>query len=281
MRIDDSLRPECMPEMVYCICKMTLIKDEKEEIQRAICLDYKNKESQAQFNQVFEFAVKSGFIKNQNGIVTCCLDKSRIDTFAQFRMQVANEVFKNRDSKFVKVAEWYMKKEDYYIFSQDTGESLAAYYNDEKVADEDKTNRISREFAHGFWFWMVDLGFLSFQSYRSGPALFSCHNYLRQWIQEQNFERGKYYPVRIFMNQLFKDCPLFESMQHQNHLNLAFSMAMRVLKNTNYIDVKRVKDSGDVWHLMDTNIDPWIIINDSDSKSSYKNEFSELSIIGD
>ena len=274
MKIADTLRHECMPEMVYSICKMTLIYDDRDKIQKAICLNDYSKESQNQFNTVFKFACDCNFITERNGKVNCKLDTDKLKTFAQFRMQVANGVFENRTTKFRSIAEWYMKKEDFYIFTCDTGDSLAAYINDELKLDVDKF------YALGFRFWMVDLGFLSFQNYRRGAALFSCHNYLLQWIKEQNFEKNTFFPVRRMMDKLFADCPLFDAMVNNNHLNLAFSMAMRVLKKAGYIDARRVKDSGDVWHIKESNLDPWII-SDSDSQSKYKNEFSELMIIGD
>lgn len=273
MKIADSLRHECMPEMVYSICKMSLIQKEKDVIQRDISLNDTSKESQEQFNKVFKFARDCGFIKEVDGKVECLLDVEKLDTFADFRMQVANNVFRNKTTKFVKVAEWYMKKEDNYVFSRDTGDSLAAYINDELDLGVDKF------FALGFRFWMVDLGFLSFQTYRKSAVLFSCQNYLLQWINEQNFERNNYFPVRVIMDKLIQDCPLFESMINNNHLNMAFSMAMRVLKSAGYIDVRRVKDSGDVWHVKDSVLDPWIV-GDSDSESKYRNEFSEIMIKG-
>lgn len=273
MKIADGLRHEYMPEMVYSICKMTLIEKDRDKIQRAITLGNDSKATLEQFNKVFKFACDCGFIKEDKGTgtVECMLDHSKLDTFGHFRMQVANNVFLNKDSKFVTISEWYMSKEDSYIFSRDTGDELASYINDELKLNVDKF------YAIGFKFWMVDLGFLSFQNYRRSAAMFSCQNYLMQWIKEKNFERNKYFPVRVFMDALVTDCPLFETMIRNNHLNLAFSMAMRALKGSGYIDARRVKDSGDVWHLKDSLLDPWIL-SDSDSGSKYRNEFSELMI---
>ena len=273
MKIADSLRQECMPEMVYSICKMTLIEKDRDSIQRAITLGDNSKETQEQFNQVFRFACDCEFIKEDKGSgkVECLLDTSKLGSFAQFRMQVANNVFSNKNSKFVKISEWYLGKEDDYIFSQDTSDSLAAYINSELDLKVDKY------YALGFRFWMVALGFLSFQSYRKSAVMFSCHNYLIQWIGEKKFVRNTYFPVREFMDLLIRDCAIFDSMIRNNHLNLAFSMAMRVLKNAGYIDARRVKDSGDVWHIIDSRLDPWIM-SDADSESRYRNEFSELMI---
>ncbi len=273
MKIADSLRQECMPEMVYSICKMTIIKNDRGSIQRAITLGDNRKETQEQFNQVFRFACDCEFIKEDKGSgrVECLLDTSKLGSFAQFRMQVANNVFSNKNSKFTKISEWYLGKEDDYIFSLDTSESLAAYINSELNLKVDKF------YALGFRFWMVDLGFLSFQNYRKSAMMFSCHNYLIQWIGEKKFVRKKYFPVREFMDELIRDCAIFDSMIRNNHLNLAFSMAMRVLKSAGYIDARRVKDSGDVWHIKDSRLDPWIM-SDADSESRYRNEFSELMI---
>lgn len=271
MKIADSLRQECMPEMVYTLCKMTCVQDDREKIQAAICLKDSVKKSQEQFNIVYLFAKNCGFITEQNGKVKCLLDESKMDTFRQFRMQIAKNVFKTNDSKFEKIARWYMGKEDYYIFSRDTADSLSEYINQELHVE------ISKDYTLGFRFWMADLGFLSFQNYRRGALMFSCHNFLLQWINEQGFVEGEFFPVRKMMDTLITDCPLFESMIYNNHLNLALSMAMRVLKNAGYIDTIRVKDSGDVWHIKDSNLDPWII-KDSDSESRYRNEFSELMI---
>lgn len=271
MKIADSLRQECMPEMVYSICKMSMIQKDRDKIQRAITLNNNDNASQDQFNKVFKFACDCEFIRDVNGTVSCMLDQDKLNNFAQFRMQIANKVFENKNSKFSRIAEWYMSKEDSYIFSRDTGEKLAAYINSELNLDVDKF------YALGFRFWMVALGFLSFQGYRRYAAMYACHNYLMQWIKENDFERNEFFPVRLFMEKLISDCSLFDSMIKNNHLNMAFSMAMRVLKNADYIDARRVKDSGDVWHIKDAILDPWII-SDADAESKYRNEFSELMI---
>ena len=59
MKIADSLRQECMPEIIYTICKLVGSKSyKKDEIKSYITL---NCDSVQEYNKAFAFANECGF----------------------------------------------------------------------------------------------------------------------------------------------------------------------------------------------------------------------------
>lgn len=249
MKIADSLRHECMPEMVYSICKLANGERERSDIQKLITLGATDKESQDQFSNVFNFAKECNFITEENTKIICLLDSNKLNTFKEFRMQVVKGVFENRNTKFTKAAEWFLALNEEDIFSFDTGEKLSANFSASLGFNPDKY------FALGFRFWMVALGFAAFQGYRKSAIAFACFDILSQWINESEFEKGKNIAARVFFDSLEKDIVIFRSMISNNKLNTALSMALRTLRDAEIINLVYTKDSSDVWHLEEAKID--------------------------
>lgn len=249
MKIADTLRHECMPAMVYSICKMCINDIEKNELQKLITLDDNSKPSQEQFNKVFAFAKECMFIAENNGIVSCKLNADKLNSFKEFRMQVFKGVFENRNTKFTKMVEWYLQKSSTDIFAVDTADALAALVNAEIGLGVDKF------FALGFRFWMVDLGLAAMQNYRKSAIVFACHNIIKQILEECDLEKNRSIQARIFMNNLLEEGVVFKGLVSNNKINTALSMALRVLRDAGSIELIYVKDSSDVWHLQDSKFD--------------------------
>ena len=262
MKIADTLRHECMPEMVFSVCKLANGQYSRSEMQRLIILDDMDNESQTQFSKVFNFAKECNFITEERDKVICLLGED-ISSFKKFRMQVVKGIFSNRNTKFVKAAEWFLNQNDIDIFSIDTAEKLSVSFSTNLGFKPDKY------FALGFRFWLVALGFAAFQGYRKAAIAFSCHDIIEQWIYESDFEKCKQINARNFFNALCGDIPVFDTMISNNKLNMAFSMGLRVLRDIGVIQLQYTKDSSDVWHLDESKLD-----------AGHDDRFTEIIILG-
>lgn len=249
MKIADSLRQESMPEMVYGLCRLSSGGYKRDELQKLITLEAEDKESQDQFAQVFNFAKECNFISEESSKVKCLLDTKKLNSFKDFRMQVVKGVFENRGTKFYKAAEWFLSQEDNDILTLDSAEKLSSRFVTSLGFNPDKF------FALGFRFWMVDLGFAAFQGYRRSAIVFACQDILEQWICESHFQRSKKIAAREFFDKLCAEIGIFETMISNNKLNLSFSMALRILRDTGLIELVYTKDSSDVWHLRESSFE--------------------------
>lgn len=249
MKIADTLRQECMPEMVYSVCKLSKNSYTRAEIQKMITLAADDKESQSQFSNVFNFARDCNFISEKDGEVMCLLEPEKLDSFKQFRMQVNKGIFQNRSTKFYKASEWFLSQEDTDIFSLETAEKLSTSFTNALDFNPDKS------FALGFRFWIVALGFAAFQGYRKSAIGFACHDIIGQWVYDCSLKQGVQIPARAFFEALCNDIGIFETMMSNNKLNLALSSALRTLRDAGVIKLIYTKDSSDVWHLYESKLD--------------------------
>lgn len=249
MKIADSLRHECMPEMVYSLCKMCQTSMERKDLQRFITLGDNSKSSQDQFNNVLTFAIECGFIVEEDGFLTSKFENDELDTFKVFRYAIFVEVLKNRNTKFTKMAEWFLQKGTTEIFSLDAASDLAARVNDEIALGIDKF------FALGFRFWMVGLGLAAQQNYRKSAIVFACHDILEQMIIESSLDKNKPILAGTFMEYIVEKGEIFRVCISNNKINVGLSIALRVLRDSNIIELNYVNDSSDVWHLDESKFD--------------------------
>lgn len=253
MIIADSIRQEAMPEMVYAICKMALLEPKKMEMRRMITLDTDG-ESASQFNKVYQFAISCGFIKEAgNEKVTTDFLEAELSSFRRFRYAVLCNVFKAQETAFTTAARWYLSQDlpqnlikGHSIFSLVTGAEF--------VQAMPKELKIDENFVYGFRFWMTALGLTSFSAIGTGssarPLLFATHRALGDWLEFSNrFQKEAYISAREFFSKLIEDLPVFSNCIEGNTLKPSISTGLRVLESCGSIELKRVTDAGDVWHL--------------------------------
>ena len=249
MKIADNLRHECMPDMVYSLCKMCKTSIECKELQKIITLGDNSKSSQEQFNNVLTFAIECGFIGEDDGVLISKFEDGQLENFKSFRYAIFCEVLKNRNTKFTKLAEWYLQKGTTEIFSLDTASDLAARVNYEIELGIDKY------FALGFRFWMVALGLAAQQNYRKSAIVFAYHDILEQIIVESSLEKNKPILAGTFMEYILDKGVIFGVCISNNKINTGLSMALRVLRDSNVIELNYVNDSSDVWHMEESKFD--------------------------
>lgn len=245
MNISNSLRQECMPEMVYTICKLAESKTyDKETLKRLITLDSSSKESNELFNKVYRFALDCKFlIDKTDDKVYVNFDSKELESFRLFRYKIFRNVFTNLSTVFPEIAMWYLSQDTDVFAKKSVVELLTIIPQEMGVTSE--------EYLLGFRFWMVALGLASLQ--KSGQSLtfvFATHHILMDWLEISNpFKKKSTIRARDFFSKLIEVCPIFNSCVSGNNINLALSMGLRVLHLNGMIELKYITDSGDIWHL--------------------------------
>ena len=126
MKIADSLRQECMPEIIYSICKLVGSKSyKKDEIKTYITL---NCNSVQEYNKAFAFANECGFIKSSGDEkVSTVFTKEQLASFRRFRHAIFMGIFKDEPTIFNSLARWYLgQKSD--IFGVKSAQDLAVIF---------------------------------------------------------------------------------------------------------------------------------------------------------
>jgi len=250
MKIHDSLRQECMPEMVYSICKLAGSKVyDKDEIKRLITL---NSSELQTYNKVYRFAIESGFIiENADNKVIANFTDKELANFKNFRYAIFMDIFKNSNTVFTELAKWYLSQET-DIFTNKSAQELSVVIPDYMFAG------IEKDYVLGFRFWAVALGFAMLQKAGSGSTLvFATNQILQDWLTfAKPLKKRKAVLAKEFFDKLVNDCPLFGSCINENNINSALSMGLRVLHLNEVIELKYTTDSGDIWHLTNSISNP-------------------------
>lgn len=243
MKIADTLRQECMPEMVYSICKLAGNKSyNKDEIKKLITL---NSSDLSVFNKAYRFSIDCGFIsENPDDKVAINFDSDQIESFRNFRYAVFMDVFKNNSTTFTSVAKWFLSQ-DKEILNQKSAQDLAL------ALPTDTFGVMEADYILGFRFWMVALGLGMFsRSIRSDVLVFATNKIILDWLKmSEPFKKGITVPAKDFFDRLLTDCPAFETCINSNQVSLSLSMGLRVLHSNNVIELKYTTDSGDIWLL--------------------------------
>ena len=161
MKIADSLRQECMPEIIYTICKLVGSKSyKKDEIKSYITL---NCDSVQEYNKAFAFANECGFISvGGDEKVTTVFTKEQLSSFRNFRHAIFMDIFKGEPTIFNSLAKWYLGQNS-DVFGIKSAQDLAVKFPKEIFSGKEKDS------ALGFRFWMVALGLCMFS--KTGNSL--------------------------------------------------------------------------------------------------------------
>ena len=246
MKLHDSLRQECMPEMVYSICKLAGSKKyTKDNIYKLITLG--NTDS-SPFNKVYRFSIECGFIEEKSDeIVKVNFSSKELETFKSFRYAIFMKIFKGENTLFNQVSKWFLSQNN-SVFKYKSAQDLSV------VIPNDVFSGVEKDYVLGFRFWMVALGLCMLQKSGAGSTLvFSTNIILREWLENENpFKKNSVILVRDFINKLIIDCPLFECCISGNDINFALSIGLRVLHINNVIELRYTTDTGDIWHLTES-----------------------------
>lgn len=253
MIIADTLRQEAMPEMVFAICKMALLNPQKGDLEKVMTLQSGEKSS-TQFARVYQFSIKSGFIKEAgDGTVSTVFSEEDLSSFRRFRYAVLRGVFAEQDTSFTALAKWYLSQN--IPDNVDRGQSVFSLGTAaDFVRDLPNSISVDEYFIQGFRFWMVALGLTSFNPLGPGavsrPLLFATHRAIGDWLEFSNpFQKEVRIHAREFFEKLTRDLPVFDGCIKNNTVVSSLSSGLRVLQSCGQIEIVRVADAGDVWHL--------------------------------
>lgn len=250
MKIHDSLRQECMPEMVYSICKLAGSKKyNKAELKKLITLDSTEVQT---YNKAYRFAVECGFLtEDSSGVVVSNFKKEQLSNFKNFRYTIFMNIYNGENTTFNELSKWFLSQ-DSDIFKYKSAQDLSI------VIPNHMFSNIEKDYILGFRFWMVSLGLGMLQKSGSGNTLvFSCNTILSEWLENAKpFKKNQVIIMKDFIKTLIDQCPVFSSCVDGNNINLALSMALRVLHINNIIELKYTTDSGDIWHLTNSLTNP-------------------------
>lgn len=255
MQISDSLRQECMPDMVYSLCKLALRENNKEDLQSLITLQSHEKDSISQFLHVYKFALSCGFIEeDQNNKVITAFAPNELVSYRRFCYAVFSRVFLE-NTKFTQLAKWYLTCD--LPKSPEPNTTIFTARSDSEFRPLiPRSIKIDENYFNGFRFWMTALGLSGFYSPGSGiqgiPLVFATHKALRMWLDYSNpFEKGSTVSATRFFNRLLDECPVFASaIDTRNHqISASLSSGLRVLQSAGIIDLFTVSDAADKWQL--------------------------------
>lgn len=249
MKIDDSLRNEIMPEMVYSLCRLVASRRMPQDaIVEALALGQDNKNTKMSVNKVFKFAEKSGLIRKDDAddeSWVCLLDNDALVSFRAFRYAILRDAAPSEEARFGKIVQWYLSQ-DPEIFSIDSGEELIKGMPQDFMMNDAQN-------ARGFIIWASALGLMqrgyagSRRAMSIYPRIDGC---ISDWLYfDKPFPIQELMPVREFMQKMKDDCPLLRDTFSGNDIGRPLSNALRILEGTGWIRLRYTKDSGDVWHL--------------------------------
>lgn len=247
MKIHDSLRQECMPEMVFVLCKLSANGSyTKEKLKKLITLDTDKTDN---YNKVFRFAVECGFLtETPEGIIHCEFSTSQVSSFKNFRYAVFHEINKPDGTVFNTLAQWYLSQ-GLDILQLSADRDLTTW-----AIRADISANIDENIIHGFRFWMAAFGLVTSEKY---PLVFSTNVVMEEWLKQATpFAKNTPILARQFFDTLIREIPLFAGCISDNNLNVALSMGLRVLHLNKLIELKYTTDSGDTWHLTESISNP-------------------------
>lgn len=248
MKIDDSLRNEVMPEMVYSLCRLvSYMKLTQEEIIGALSLGSNKANIKMSVSKVFAFAAKSGMIEKEDSDETwiCVFNDDELASFRSFRHALFMKAAPHADARFGKVVQWYLAQDPDDIVIE-KGEDLIQLLPAE-IGMKDAQN------ARGLINWASALGIIqrkyagSKRSMNIYPRINEC---ISDWLYfDKPFPLKELIPVRDFMQRMKTDCLLLQKTFKDNDINRPLSNALRILDGTGWLKLVYANDSGDVWHL--------------------------------
>lgn len=248
MKIDDSLRNETTPEMVYSLCRLVAsMKLPEDNVVKALSLGSDDDKTKMSVRKVISFAKKSEMIieNDSDNTLVCLFDNDDLVSFRSFRHALFMKAAPNEEVRFGKIVRWYLKQ-DPEVFKIENGEDLIQKIPNDIIMGDAQN-------ARGFITWASGLGIMSRGYAGSKRAMLNypqIHECISDWLYfDRPFPKGESILVRDFMQRMKSDCPLLQDTLEGNNIKRALSNALRILEGTGWIELKYTKDSGDVWHL--------------------------------
>lgn len=252
MLIPENVRQECMPMMVYNVCKLASYREcTKQDIIRLITAgtcDAQNDDDTADevldtksanpVSKVIKFCTDGEFVKEDNGKYKCLINPTCLSSFSDFTYEILCNLKKRENSSFDVFFNAVMNQKR-NISDYSTAQSYIKLVKNEKVKSEDR--------VHGCLFWMEALGFIGFDGIKKGSIHFSMDDVIQQFVIKKGI--NGYYNASAFFSLMKNEIPFIDYCLKDNVVNYAMSQGLRVLERQGILRFDTQSDSGDIWHL--------------------------------
>jgi hypothetical protein len=148
----DGMNPDPTPERVYSVCRIIADKSiSSSELQKAVSVYSDTPQATTEVSASIRIAEELGIIQNKDGVYSVIIPTDIINTYIGFRQYVSDRVFKQKDTTFYKVTEWYLSKNE-KVVEYDSWEDKSA------AAVQDGIDGIKENDMLGWRFWASFLG---------------------------------------------------------------------------------------------------------------------------
>lgn len=244
----DSMRPGPTPERVLAICRLLCGTPlNEEEIKNRIYLT-KNGSTKIgeEFLSSLKAAIELGLISLKDNVYSLSVAPEQIATTEAFRRIAANRAFRNKNSTFFRVSQWYIGSNE-AIFS-------ALNWEDKSVAAVNAgLSKINHNDMLGWRFWASFLGLGYLHGNELIPNMYVRVRDILVTEFSGAFSFGEEIPATEFFNWLFTKTP--EAKMEDGSINLAMSSAIRTLRDMGEINPVFLMDSVPMY-LYNLPVDP-------------------------
>lgn len=236
----DGLRMEPTPERVYAVCKYSAQQRcSRDDLVAALSMFPNVAQNTGDIMAAIHVAEELSLLQTKDGSISFIGSKDILVSYIYFRRYVADRVFKQRETTFFKVTEWYISQNE-VVFQYDTWEDKAA------AIVRDGIDSINENDFLGWRFWASFLG----EGYLHNQILIPN---MKVRIQDvlvskfsETFKLGKIVPAYDFLQWLQIQIPEV-SLQPDELVPLGVSSALRTMHElglitlTAQMDATRVK----------------------------------------
>jgi len=148
----DAMFPDPTPERVYSICRIVAYKGSSSgDLQKASSLYQDASQTLPEVSASIRVAEELGIIQNADGVYNLAISADNLNTYVKFRQYVSGRVYRQKDTTFFKVTEWYLFNNEKMV-KYDSWEDKAA------AAVQAGIDGVKENDMLGWRFWASFLG---------------------------------------------------------------------------------------------------------------------------
>lgn len=239
---DLILSVQKMPERIFVLCKAIeaglKTKDAIEKI-----LEPSEQQTIKYCRGVINAAKDLHLLNEENGILRLLVSPEQICTMDNLRLEIikSRELYRHHHMTFVYITKAYMNMND-EIFKYDSISSVS----DIICSSAGTGERIKVMDIRAWRFWARFLGMGYFDNTILVP---NEREFILDIIRIAGLENNSQYSIRDFIKKFYPYGEMGIADITDNKLNLGFSNGLRSLHDSGFIELKRLSDFKETWHL--------------------------------
>ncbi len=230
---NDRMRPAATPERVLAVCRIVAASGEidREGIIQQIRIDPAATTADEPITDSLGIAVELGFLKKKGDKYQLEVDSGVLASYDTFRRAAAPLAFKNRDSMFFKLSEWY-------IAHDDVVKKLNRYQDVAASASVDGMPDLNDRDVLGWRFWARFFGILYLYNRTLIPNM-----KVRLEDALRTVKAGTRMNAAQFSQWLQENIPEGASSSTVQKLPLSISNGLRTLEHEGKIEMLSTRDA--------------------------------------